>query len=335
MAYNAIRSREQLRFAMVTLALCFLLFPFRGAMVNYLSGYALFGRAIWNYVYANPNDMAAFALLAASIAASAGSLYRHRLLRVSLFLVALAFCVLVFFTQSRGAIVGLALAGGLFFVSSKRKLQMVVSAIAIGLAAALFAPASVWNRLGGLRKVSTAEGMRGVDEEGSAEQRFQLAQVAVAVIGSHPITGIGVGAYREAHAAQAAQMRAELPIAGGKRDAHNTILTVAAETGLPGLALFLMMMATTIVGYRRGVAHVRGEEGQAPLRWTMLGLASFGFAGLFGSYAYLNMLYLQLMFMALLRVVQPNGALGRTGVQRAHRPVRPIPSHALPTAPIS
>ena len=68
-AANALRTRQQLRFFLVFWLACFAIYPVRGALFNYyLYGEKLAGRAIWNYIFNNPNDLAAFCILQLSMA---------------------------------------------------------------------------------------------------------------------------------------------------------------------------------------------------------------------------------------------------------------------------
>jgi O-antigen ligase len=301
MVYSTIRTRNQLRMCMLVCVVSFLLFPFRGALVNYVFGYALFGRALWNYVYANPNDLAALAILFSSIAAAAAAMYRHRLFKVGLLACSLSFAFLVFMTQSRGAVVGMALAALLAFGWSKYKLRIAAGVGVLLLVTAMIAPSSVWHRLSGLSRVSLDSGMRGVDEEGSAEQRFQIAQVALAVALNQPLLGVGVGAYPAAHARQAAIMRSELPIAGGERDAHNTYLRVIAELGVPGLSCFLgILAATAAIVFRVLRRRSASPAYVGAARSLGLGLLAYCIAGVFGSFAYINLLYVHIAMISLL-----------------------------------
>ena len=76
-AVNALRSRAHVRFFSVFFLGCFALFPLRGAFFNYFFYRStLFGRAIWNYVYSNPNDLAALAILQLAMVAALLSLER-------------------------------------------------------------------------------------------------------------------------------------------------------------------------------------------------------------------------------------------------------------------
>ncbi len=298
---NVVRTRKQWLFLLSFATGCFLLFPFRGAMINYFGGNRVFGRAIWNYVYANPNDLAAIAILFAAFAIAVSGHYRAKLLRWGCYGCALGFLLLVFFTQSRGALLGLGLTGLFAFAAMKQRLRTLVSFLAAAVVIAIFAPSSVWERLSGLSKVSLESNMQGVDAEGSAEQRFQIMQVAAAIAADHPILGVGIGTYALRHAEYADARRASLPVAFGQRDAHNTYLRLAAETGLVGLGLFLAMIWSVVVELRAVRSRLPvGHPASDSARWLGLGLMAYLASGIFGSYAYLNVLYLAIAFLTLL-----------------------------------
>ena len=60
---------QQIRFFLAFWLACFAFYPVRGALFNYyLYHENLFGRAIWNYIFSNPNDLAAFCILQLSMA---------------------------------------------------------------------------------------------------------------------------------------------------------------------------------------------------------------------------------------------------------------------------
>lgn len=302
-ALNIIRTRQQLRFTLAFLCACFLFFPFRGTLINFFGGYSVFGRAIWNYIYANPNDLAAMTILYASMAAALARWYRSAGLRLVFGLCSLSFGLLIFFTQSRGALVGVIASVLIALLFSKRRFRNLSLVFGISIAAALVAPKSVWVRLGGLTRISTASGMQGVDAERSAEQRYQLAQVALRIAKDHPLLGVGVGTYQEAHARYAARLKAQFPIAGGRRDAHNTWLLLWAETGIVGLLLFVCLLGTVSWhAVRRGAATRHGESDVAVAQILALGLFAFCVAGTFGSFAYLNLLHLYLVLLYRSRV---------------------------------
>ncbi len=319
-AFNVLRTQAQIRFFLAFATACFVLFPMRGTMVNFLVGENAGGRAIWNYTYSNPNDLAAFALMFSSIALALIVVSKNRFSRWLSALCAGAMMVLIFFTQSRGALLATAVIGLVLVVSKVRNIRVLVGVTLAVATAAYLAPQSVWTRLGGLEKISMESGMRGVDREGSAEQRFQIAQIAARVAVDHPITGVGAGTYQEFHADYSRGLQSEFPLAGGKKDAHNTYLHAAAELGFVGLAIFLVMTGTAVViGIR---AHRRSPRGGEAIQFLTFGLIGYLLAGIFGSLEYINVLHLHLVLIeavSLALVVTPAGQPRRAPLRSSRR----------------
>ncbi|MDQ3823542.1 MAG: O-antigen ligase family protein, partial [Actinomycetota bacterium] len=108
----------------------------------------------------------------------------------------------------------------------------------------------------------------------------------------HPVAGVGLGGFRRAYAERTG-LRGEEP----KRAAsHNTPVTVAAELGVPGLALFVWLVAGAIVlPLRRASRSFAGRTSlivavalaaiavhslfydaffEDPMTWGLLGLAA-------------------------------------------------------------
>jgi O-antigen ligase len=295
-AFNVIRTRAQIRFFSVFAVSCFMLFPLRGAFINYFGGYTVSGRALWNYTYNNPNDLAGFSLLFAAAALAIPFLVRSKLTRLVAVLSAGAMVLLIFFTQSRGTLLATGVVAAFIIVTRLRNPRIVVYTVAMIAVAAYFAPESVWNRLAGLSKVSVQGGMQGVDKEGSAEQRFQLMKVASRIAKDNAATGVGAGAYQLVHAEYARTMTSELPLAGGNKDAHNTYLRTAAELGLIGLVLFLAECAVGLLAAFRSSRGVRDVE-RVALKPLNYGLIAYLLAGMFGSLAYINVFHLHIVMM--------------------------------------
>jgi O-antigen ligase len=299
-ATNALRTRAQIRFFTVFFLACFALYPLRGALVNYyLTGYAPLGRAIWNFIYANPNDLASFALLQLSMVA--GLLVTER--RKSwVWLAALAGLVLlpflVLMTQSRGGFTALIVFVILLLGHRRRRPLLLLAAAGLAVSLALIAPTGVWTRVSGLSRATSTERLEEVDPEGSAKQRFEIWKVASKMIGHQPVLGVGVGAYAAAHASYARDEEFD-PIARGPRDTHNTVLSVLAETGAPGLLLFLGLVLTTVWKAERirRACRTRFPRASTHLLYLEFGLAAFLVAGIFASLAYLTFLYIHLVLI--------------------------------------
>jgi len=83
----------------------------------------------------------------------------------------------------------------------------------------------------------------------------------------------------------------------GFKDTHSTYLNVAAETGVPGLLLFLLTVAVVAISSERTRRKARGTVRADQLLALELGLLAFMLAGIFGSFAKLSFLYIQLAVM--------------------------------------
>ena len=289
---NVLRGRKRLRLFMLLFVLFFAAYPTRGALFNYfLAGYAVFGRAIWNYVYKNPNDLAALTLLQLSIAAAIfvrepKGIYK---LGARAALVVLPFLILL--TQSRGAFIGLAAFGVLALAGHQKRVKVIGLVGVVLLVATMFLPSSAWQRLKGVARIGDTAELSQLDDQGSAEQRFEIWKTAFRIIDDHPVTGVGWGAYPEANAAYSPLL--------GARDTHSTYFNVLAETGFPGLLLFLAMIAAAVLHaekVRRRIKRLRPLAAQQILLLE-LGLMGFLLAGVFASYARLSFLYIQLVLI--------------------------------------
>lgn len=299
---NALRTRAQIRAYCAFVLFAFLIYPGRGALLNWMTGANVVAgsRAIWNGVYANPNDLAGICLLLLSIALAVAVGERDRRFKLAALGTAGFIAFIIFITQSRGALIAL----GVFVLVAlqrmpkKQRLRAVLVAGVLGAVVVFFAPSSVWNRLSGLKNATNTDNLSQVDAEGSAEQRFEIWKVASTIIAEHPVTGVGIGAYNDEHG-EVAQRPQFKPTAHGRRDTHSMYLNVLAETGVPGFLVFASLLLVTV----RSVERVRRRIEVAfpndalQLQFLELGLLALCIAAIWGSYAKLNMLYLQLVLM--------------------------------------
>lgn len=304
-AYSVIRTRANLRFFLAFAIGAFVLFPARGAFINYFGGYNVFGRALWNFAYANPNDLAAFALIFTSMSIALFFASRHKLIRLGALGTSGLLLLLILFTQSRGAMIATAVVGVLFLIVNRHNGRILLGAVALSVVAAYFAPRSVWDRLAGLANASVASGFRGVDQERSAEQRFQLLTIGSRIARDNMVFGVGPGVYPIVHGEYARTAKGEMPLAAGNRDPHNTIVRTAAETGVIGLLLFSSMIGQALIRARRRLKGM-GKNADPVIRFLSFGVIAFMVAGLFGSFTYLNVLYLQLSLLELAMLLTVN-----------------------------
>jgi len=283
---NALQTEGQLRFFLLFFLGCFVLFPVRGTLVG---ADTTFGRAVWNYIYDNPNELATLCLFPLGI--SLGFLFSAqapKLVRWGAGCSAILLLVVIFLTQSRGAVIGLA--AGMGPAVLRLGVRWPVRAFSfIGvavLAVVLVVPPAAWERLSGIAMLTSTSTIGMADKEGSAEERFHILQVGWQIFVDHPVFGVGLGAYPDANAAYSQQL--------GRKDTHNTYLHLAAEVGLPGLLLWCAMV-WSVLGYSyRTRRHALPGQLATQQAWVERGMWAYLVSGIFGSYSKLTFPYLAL-----------------------------------------
>lgn len=308
---NALRSSAQIRFFSIFFLGFFALYPVRGALINYYYyKHTLLGRAIWNYAYENPNELAAYCLLHLGLVLGVLATEPNKWLRRAAMIGAGILPVLLFQTQSRGALIAFGIFLVLIAIGHRRELARIVStqqrkrlvagAAAVVLAVGVMAPAGVWTRLARLTNITSPETLAQADDERSAEGRMEIWKIAWRVAKDNPAMGVGIGAYPFTHQLYIRHItRTEVPSARGQRDTHSTYLRVLAETGVLGLTIFMAMLVS-VFAYANRVrrrARVRFPRASLRLYYLEVAFAAFLFAGLFGTFVYLHFLYI---YMALI-----------------------------------
>jgi putative inorganic carbon (hco3(-)) transporter len=298
---NVLRTPQQLRFYVLLILVAFAIYPARGTLVNYVRGDTVFGRAVWNQIYENPNYLATITLLmlglALSIATVKGQDERVRRAAVAFVPVVL---LIILLTQSRGAFVGLLVGFGPPLLARLRKRPYGSAPVLVLLAViAVLVPAASWHRLGSITHLSTT--IAAADKQGrqtagesqldqfasaSAVERFEVLKIGLHIAASHPVLGVGIGGYREANGSYAPKL--------GKKDAHNTYLGLAAEMGFPGLLLWLGLVGSVLARVRRRRALLVADDRMIQVFWIERAVIGFLVAGFFISYPSLTVLYLLL-----------------------------------------
>jgi O-antigen ligase len=323
---NVLRTPQQLRFYILLILVAFVIYPARGTLQNYMTHNTLFGRVIWNRMYANPNDLAAMTLLmlgsALAIATVKTQDMRVRWAAAVLVPVTL---LIILLTQSRGVFIGLLVGFGPPLLARLRKRPSGTAPVLVVLAViAVLVPAASWHRLEDIRNPFET-GATGADKlrastpggdlaytkiaDDSARERYAILKTGLHIAATHPVLGVGIGGYKEANAQIAPQL--------GARDAHNTYVTLAAEMGLPGLLLWLGLVGSVLAQVRRRREQLEADEHTIQVFWIERAVIGFLVAGFFASYNKITMLYL---FLGI--VWAASNVLGREPTEPAAPPAR-------------
>jgi O-antigen ligase len=145
------------------------------------------------------------------------------------------------------------------------------SAAAVGLAAV--AMLTVGFSAPQVRDNLLDESRRGLDRATSG--RWGLIEDGARIALDHPLEGVGLGSFKREYAERTG-LRGEEP---ARAASHNTPITVAAETGLPGLALLIWLVAAAIVTALRRAGR-RRPTGRVSL-FAALGLTAIAVHSLF------------------------------------------------------
>ena len=307
-AINVIVTRARFRAIVVGSLILWVLFPLRGTMFAYFIYHGdVEGRAAWNYIYSNPNDLAALCLLQLGMAVGLLAVERRRFFRLGTICAVALLVLVIILTQSRGAVIALSvfgiIGGKKYFTNPK---GILIIAVLAGLVFAV-APDSVWRRFSTIKGSGSADVMT-IDPEtvdlatrqdmGSSQQRLEIWSVARAIIAENPITGVGLGAYPDAHSIMARRPGFHW-LARGRRDTHSTYLNVMAETGIVGFALFAAMIIMTIKASRgaRKAMQARAPALSLQLFNMEVGLYGYLVAAIWGSYASFVPMYVHLVLM--------------------------------------
>jgi O-Antigen ligase len=131
--------------------------------------------------------------------------------------------------------------------------------------------------------------------------RSTLVSKGLKVAEHHPVIGVGVGGFRRAYA-EVAHLRGKEPKAAAS---HTTPVTVAAETGVPGLGLLAWLVVAALVLAFRELA--RGFDGAARLAF---GLA---FVAILVHCLFYNALFEDPTFWGLLALIAVGGRRAEVG----------------------
>lgn len=205
----------------------------------------------WGGTFADPNYFALSAVMVLPYAWANWRLSESRLTKLVYQVLGSLVFTAIMVSLSRGALVALlGMIGSLLVLSSSRKKAFLV-ALAMLVALGALMPGRMWTRLQNTR-VILDEATRG--DVASTTRRWHLYVAGLRMVREHPITGVGLGAYKPLSTAY----EPELDKPG---IAHSTYLELAAEQGMAALLLFGAMVVHV---FRNLLSVVRTEPEDNP-----------------------------------------------------------------------
>jgi probable O-glycosylation ligase (exosortase A-associated) len=206
--------------------------------------------------------------------------------------------VSVILTYSRGAMLGLAVVLFAMVMRSKRRITALAIMAILALGVLVLAPAKWFERMQTLGNVQTDE---------SAQERLRSWAFATKVFIDHPVTGGGFQTFTEPLYVHYKML------VDYARGPHSIYFQVLAEHGLPGILLFLSLIASCFYScgqLRRTFAQSPGKEYLAQYaEMVQLALLTFMVSGTFLGRAYFDLFYQLVATVVVLKVValEPDG----------------------------
>jgi probable O-glycosylation ligase (exosortase A-associated) len=198
----------------------------------------------------------------------------------------------VLMTFSRGAMVSLLVAAPVIFVRGKNKSQLVLAFVAI---------ASIVPFLAGREIRARFFTLENYEDEGSAQLRFASWDAAYHIALDYPVFGVGVRNSNLVSEQYGADMQG--------RTIHSQLLQILADTGFPGVLLYISVLLSVFVSLRRVRRWARPrDDDDARLAYAIAcgvegGLAVFCVGSLFLSLDVFELPYLMILIGAQLPLV--------------------------------
>jgi O-antigen ligase len=157
-------------------------------------------------------------------------------------------------TFSRGAAIGFVLLFGIMFLMGYLKWKHLL-AVVLGAAIVLTAVPVYTERLAELVAVSESVGDTGIDQaDGAIQSRVTEGLAALLAWADHPVIGVGPGQFPQYYRQYAEVVG--IRVLARDREAHNLYLGMAAELGILGITVFLIILGLTfrdLIRARRAV----------------------------------------------------------------------------------
>lgn len=197
-------------------------------------------------------------------------------------------------TFSRGAAVGFVLLFVIMFLMGYLKWRYLL-AVVLGVVIVFTAVPAYADRLSGLVAVSESVGSTGIDQaDGAIQSRVTEGLAALLAWADHPILGVGPGEFPQYYRQYAEVVG--IRVLATDRESHNLYLGMAAELGLMGVTLFLLIVGLTLRDLARARRAVRARDPLMADLATgfMLSIVAYLTSGIFLHMAFVRYFWLML-----------------------------------------
>ncbi|WP_025321620.1 putative O-glycosylation ligase, exosortase A system-associated [Deferrisoma camini] len=205
---------------------------------------------------------------------------RRPWLRLGLWLLFWVSPLTVILTKSRASALAMAVVGAILFLRVKRKGLFIVLGVTAALVLAPFVPAEWYTRM------KTVETYR---EDPSAMGRINAWHAAWNLAVDRPLTGGGMNAFTREMIFRYA------PNPEDYHDSHSIYFEILGELGFPGLAVFLVLLLSTMAKLNKIKRVCAGNKDLAFFESyadaTFLGLVGYAVNGAFVGMAYFDLYY--------------------------------------------
>ncbi len=256
----------------------------------------------------------------------------NRYMRRGLLLMGFLVTLAVFFTYSRGALVGVCAMGAVVWLRSRAKFTTALLIAALAFSVYSVAPEQWFKRMGTIETYQ---------DDGSAMSRLWLWQVSLRIAELHPINGGGFRVTFWPNVTNNMLRGTDLARLTKPRAAHSIYFDALSEHGWVGLFLFLTIFGYSWVNCAWLIRHSRNRP---DLAWAnLLGrmgyavLVGYATAGAFASQAYLDE-YWCIIFIfdagrrLLAKEIAPADAFAGAGSRRLRVPQQAVTPAVLAKA---
>jgi O-antigen ligase len=264
---NTVITPERLRKVLWTMVIGGL-FPAVGTIQHYMNHIVRDGRAAWIGVWANQNEDAYGLVILIPIAAMLAIKSRW-FGRIALAGVIATYLLAIFFTYSRGGLIGLVAVLGL--AGWKQKSPVLRIVMILGLVGMVILAGAYWQR---------SQSFNDISHDSTVKERIGTFIAGFRMFEDNPLTGIGPGCSMFAYPLYVPPelncgCQSQLVV-------HNTFIQILSETGILGFVPFMVLMGLSVL------QAWRLQKGALSLDAAALELAFWGFlvCSLSGGFSY-------------------------------------------------